>query len=49
LALALGVSKRTVEAWEAGKNNPSNTTNRLLYLIEKKRDLLDLLILPETY
>jgi putative transcriptional regulator len=48
LALALGVSKRTVEAWEAGKNNPSNTTNKLLYLIEKRRELLDLLILPKA-
>jgi putative transcriptional regulator len=48
MALALGVSKRTVEAWEAGKNNPSHTTNKLLYLIEQKRELLDLLILPKT-
>ena len=35
LAVALGVSKRTVEAWEAGKNAPSNSSNKLLYLIEK--------------
>jgi putative transcriptional regulator len=48
LALAMGVSKRTVEAWEAGKSNPSNVANKLLYLIEKKRELLDLLILPKT-
>jgi putative transcriptional regulator len=48
LALAIGVSKRTVEAWEAGKSKPSNVANKLLYLIERKRELLDLLILPKT-
>ena len=34
LALALGVSTRTVEAWEAGRNQPSGTAQRLLYLLD---------------
>lgn len=44
LATALGVSKRTVEAWEAGKNAPSNSSNKLLYLIEKNPSLLNQLV-----
>lgn len=44
LAMALGVSKRTVEAWEAGKNSPSNSSNKLLYLLEKNDGLLEQLI-----
>ena len=34
LATALGVSPRTVESWEAGKNAPSGAAQRLLYLFE---------------
>jgi putative transcriptional regulator len=49
LAVALGVSKRTVEAWEAGKSNPSNVANKLIYLIEKNQELLNLLIMPKTH
>jgi putative transcriptional regulator len=48
LAIALGVSKRTVEAWEAGKSKPSNVANRLIYLLLKNRELLDLLVMPKT-
>ena len=44
LATALGVSKRTIEAWEAGKNSPSNSSNKLLYLIENDNSLIDRLI-----
>jgi putative transcriptional regulator len=44
LATALGVSKRTVEAWETGKNTPSNSSNKLLYLIEKDNSLITQLV-----
>lgn len=44
LALALGVSRRTVEAWEAGKNAPSNSSNKLLYLLENDNSLINQLI-----
>ena len=44
LATALGVSKRTVEAWETGKNTPSNSSNKLLYLIEKDNSLINQLV-----
>lgn len=36
----LGVSKRTVEAWETGRSTPSPTAKNLLYLISKKPDLV---------
>jgi len=44
LALALGVSKRTVEAWEAGKSSPSNASNKLLYLVEKDENIINQLV-----
>ena len=34
-AKILGVSPRTVEAWESGKSNPSPTARNLLYLISQ--------------
>lgn len=30
----LGVSSKTVEAWEAGRNKPSGPSNRLLWLMD---------------
>lgn len=30
----MGVSKKTVEAWEAGRNTPNGTARRMLYLIK---------------
>ena len=45
LALALGVSPRTVEAWEAGKNVPSGAAQRLLYLLEQDHSLIDRLVI----
>ncbi len=39
-ANVLGVSKRTVEAWEAGRNTPSPTAKNLIYLISQKTDLV---------
>jgi len=44
LALALGVSPRTVEAWEIGRNEPSGSARNLLYLIERNTTLVDQLI-----
>ena len=37
---ALGVSKRTVEAWETGRSTPSPTAKNLIYLISQKPDLV---------
>ena len=34
-ASILGVSSRTVEAWEAGRNHPDGAACRLLYLTQK--------------
>jgi putative transcriptional regulator len=36
LAYAIGVSTRTVQAWEVGKNKPSGAAAKLLYLLEKR-------------
>jgi len=44
LASALGVSPRTVEAWEAGRNTPSGAARNLLYLLEKDGSLVRHLI-----
>ena len=39
-ASILGVSKRTVEAWETGKSNPSPTARNLIYLISQDHSLV---------
>ncbi|MGO8692082.1 MAG: helix-turn-helix domain-containing protein [Rectinemataceae bacterium] len=39
-ATALGVSKKTIEAWESGHNVPSGSACRLLEVIGKDMDLL---------
>ena len=36
----MGVSDKTVEAWEAGTNHPSGAASRLLSMIEKDRELI---------
>lgn len=41
LANVMGVSPRTVEAWEAGKNQPSGAARRLLYLLDNDHSLLE--------
>ena len=33
----MGVSKKTVEAWEYGKNTPTGPACRLLYILDNKR------------
>ncbi|MCR4288923.1 MAG: helix-turn-helix domain-containing protein [Candidatus Scalindua sp.] len=37
----MGVSQKTVEAWESGKNPPSGTARRLLWLMEKDLEFLE--------
>ncbi len=39
-AALLGVSSRTVEAWESGKSNPTPTAKKLMHLIEEDRSLV---------
>ena len=39
-AAILGVSPRAVEAWEAGKTNPSPTAVNLIYLIAQDHSLV---------
>ena len=40
-ALFMGVSKKTVEAWEAGTNHPSGAASRLLSMMEMNHNLVD--------
>ena len=44
LASVLGVSPRTVEAWEIGKNAPNGSARNLLYLIDNNHDLVRQLV-----
>ncbi len=39
-AEVFGVSKKTVEAWEAGKNIPQGPAQRILKLLDTDRDFL---------
>jgi len=39
-AKALGVSVKTVEAWESGRNKPQGSAARFLQLIEIDKDIL---------
>lgn len=41
---ALGVSEGTIKAWENGKDRPSETAQRLIYLFECDHTLIDRLI-----
>jgi putative transcriptional regulator len=44
----LGVSLKTVQAWEAGKNKPTGTTLRIFQVLEKDPHALDKYILAEA-
>lgn len=39
-AEVLGVSRRTVEAWESGKSTPTPTAKKLMYLIQEDHSLV---------
>lgn len=43
-ASVLGVSCRTVEAWECGKSNPTPTAKKLIYLISENHSLAEKLM-----
>ena len=43
-ANVLGVSCRTVEAWECGKSTPTPTAKKLIYLIQQDHSLVDRLV-----
>lgn len=43
-AKVLGVSCRTVEAWECGKTTPTPTAKKLIYLIAQDNSLVDKLL-----
>jgi len=43
-AAVLGVSCRTVEAWESGRSNPTPTARKLMYLIQEDHSLVQKLI-----
>lgn len=43
-ATTLGVSCRTVEAWESGKTIPSPTAKKLMYLIQEDHSLVEKLM-----
>lgn len=43
-AKVLGVSCRTVEAWECGKTTPAPTAKKLIHLIKEDHSLVDKLI-----
>jgi putative transcriptional regulator len=36
-----GVSDKTVEAWESGRNTPNGSARRLFEVIEKDKDILE--------
>lgn len=40
-AVSMGVSKKTVEAWESGRNMPEGPARRILGMIQKDPQLLD--------
>lgn len=40
-AEALGISIKTVEAWEAGTNSPSGVANRMLEILEQDNGLFE--------
>lgn len=44
LAAVLGVSTRTVEAWEAGRNVPSGAARHLLFLLDNDHSLVQRLV-----
>jgi putative transcriptional regulator len=48
LANVIGVSPRTVEAWEVGRSTPNGAATRMLYLFDQDNSLISKLIKSET-
>ena len=48
-ASILGVSVKTIEKWEQGVNEPRPMAKKLLYLVDKKPELIDYLYSPDPY
>ena len=44
LAEAMNVSRRTVEGWETGKKDLGGAASKLLYLIEKREEVIEFLL-----
>lgn len=40
----LAVSSRTVESWESGKSRPSRSASRLIQLVDKEPNILNLIM-----
>ncbi len=40
-ATVVGVSPKTVEAWESGRNKPDRSTSRLLQIFEKNPKIIE--------
>ena len=40
-AAALGVSIKTVEAWEIGRNKPNGSAQRILQILERENNFLE--------
>ncbi|MCP4219220.1 MAG: helix-turn-helix domain-containing protein, partial [bacterium] len=40
-ARVIGVSKKTVEAWESGRNDPQGPAQRILMFLEKDSSFLE--------
>ncbi len=40
-AYVIGVSKKTVEAWESGRNEPQGPAQRMLMILEKDNKFLE--------
>lgn len=40
-ATVLGVSKKTIEAWEAGTNTPNGSAKRVLQIISNDKKIVD--------
>lgn len=43
-AEVLGVSQRTVESWERGANRPAGSSSRMLELLERDHNILELIV-----
>ncbi|MBP9095940.1 MAG: hypothetical protein KBG21_04980 [Ignavibacteria bacterium] len=49
IARTLGVTSATVKSWEDKKSRPSKTAQRMLYLIDKKPEIMSVFDAEVTY